>query len=123
MKGSWSLSAKIVFRIRAMFRGFWNALTKVFSPRWRRWLIPVRMAVADLMNSLKGLFASFGSGEVTKRRFRLAKVWRDAWRNCRRRSGRRGAGLVYLVEGIKFLAGIASHVIGYVSSLCSGLFI
>ncbi len=121
LEGLVTTVGKIVFRIRAMFQGFWTALTKSFH-RVGGWLIPVRMAVADLMNSLKGLFASFGSGEVTS----AVSVWQKFGETLGEIAGGvlEGAAraLVYLVDGIKFLAGILGHVIGYVSSLCSGLF-
>lgn len=121
LEGLVTTIGKIVFRIRAMFQGFRDAISKSFH-RASAWLIPVRMAVADLMNSLKGLFASFGSGEVTS----AVSVWQKFGETLGQISGGvlEGAAqaLTWLVTGIRVLAGILGHVIGYVSALCSGLF-
>lgn len=112
---------KIVFRIRAMFQGFWNTLQQSFH-RASALLIPVRMAVADLLNSLKSLFSSFGGGEVNS----AVSTWEKFGEILGKIAGGilEGAArsLSWLVEGIRFMAGILGHVIGYISALCSSLF-
>lgn len=112
---------KIIFRIKSMFQGFWNALQQSFH-RVGGLLIPVRMAVADLMNSLKSLFSSFGGGEVKS----AVSTWEQFGVTLGKIAGGvlEGAAraLSWLVEGIRFLGGILGHVIGFVSALCSSLF-
>lgn len=113
--------SKIVFRIKSMFQGFWNALQQSFH-RASALLIPVRIAVADLLNSLKSLFSSFGGGEVNS----TVSIWEKFGETLGKIAGGvlegAASALSWLVEGIKFLAGILGHVIGYISALCSSLF-
>lgn len=56
--------SRVVYRIQALFRGFGKALSTAFE-RIDVILLPVRLAVAELMRAISSLFGVFTGNEVT----------------------------------------------------------
>ena len=113
--------SRIVYRIQAVFKGFSKALSTVFA-RIDVIFVPVRLAVAELMQSLSGLFGAFSGNEVTS----AASSWEAFGAVLGELAGGILEGLatafVWLVDGVKLFASIIGYAVDWVSALCSGLF-
>lgn len=113
--------SRIVYRIQAVFKGFGKALSTAFA-RIDVLFVPVRLAVAELMQALSGLFGVFSGDEVTSAA--------SSWEAFGAAMGELGGGvleglataLVWLVEGVKLFASVIGYALDWVSALCSGLF-
>ena len=113
--------SRVVYRIQALFRGFRDALSTSFE-RIQVIFLPLRMAVADLMQSLGGLFGLFTGNEITSAT--------SSWEAFGSALGELAGGvleglaqaLAWVLEGIRQFATIIGYALGWVSSLCSGLF-
>lgn len=112
---------KIVYRIRAIFVGFRNALRKAFE-RIDVILVPVRLAVAELMQAVGGLFGAFGGLEVTS----SAAAWEAFGAVLGEIAGGVLQGLArafaWLVSGLRVVCTVAGYVIDGVSGLIGWLF-
>ena len=113
--------SRVVYRIQAVFRGFSKALGNAFA-RIDVIFVPVRLAVAELMQALSGLFGLFTGDEVTS----AASVWEAFGAALGELAGGVLEGLatafVWLVDGIRLFASVIGYALDWVSSLCSGLF-
>lgn len=113
--------SRIVYRIQAVFKGFSKALSTVFA-RIDVIFVPVRLAVAELTQSLSGLFGAFSGNEVTS----AASSWEAFGAVLGELAGGILEGLatafVWLVDGVKLFASIIGYAVDWVSALCSGLF-
>ena len=113
--------SRIVYRIRALFTGFGTALESSFA-RIDVIFVPVRLAVAQLMQSLRGLFGAFSGNEVTS----AASAWEAFGAALGEIAGGVLEGLatalVWLVDGLRLFASVIGYALDWVSFLCSGLF-
>ena len=113
--------SRVVYRIQAVFRGFSKALGNAFA-RIDVIFVPVRLAVAELMQALSGLFGLFTGDEVTS----AASVWEAFGAALGELAGGVLEGLAtafaWLVDGIRLFASVIGYALDWVSSLCSGLF-
>ena len=113
--------SRIVYRIRALFTGFGTALESSFA-RIDVIFVPVRLAVAELMQSLRGLFGAFSGNEVTS----AASAWEAFGAALGEMAGGVLEGLatalVWLVDGLRLFASVIGYALDWVSFLCSGLF-
>lgn len=113
--------SRIVYRIQAMFKGFSKALSTAFA-RIDVIFVPVRLAVAELMQALSGLFGAFSGNEVTS----AASSWEAFGTVLGELAGGVLEGLatafVWLVDGVRLFVSIIGYAVDWVSALCSGLF-
>lgn len=113
--------SRIVYRIQAFFTGFRQSLSRTFA-RIDVVFVPVRLAVAELMQTLSGLFGAFSGDEVTS----AASGWEAFGAALGELAGGLLEGLatafVWLVDGIKLFASVIGYAVDWVSALCSGLF-
>lgn len=113
--------SRIVYRIQAVFKGFSKALGSTFD-RIDVIFVPVRLAVAELMQTLSGLFGMFSGDEVTS----AASSWEAFGAVLGEIAGGVLEGLatafVWLVDGVRPFASIIGYAVDWVSALCSGLF-
>lgn len=113
--------SRIVYRIQALFKGFGTALESSFA-RIDVIFVPVRLAVAELMQSLRGLFGAFSGNEVTS----AASSWEAFGAALGEMAGGVLEGLatalVWLVDGLRLFASVIGYALDWVSFLCSGLF-
>ncbi len=113
--------SRIVYRIQAVFKGFSKALSTAFA-RIDVIFMPVRLAVAEFMQALSGLFGMFSGDEVTS----AASSWEAFGAALGEVAGGVLEGLtqafVCLVDGVRLFASIIGYAVDWVSALCSGLF-
>ena len=113
--------SRVVYRIQALFRGFRDALSASFE-RIQVIFLPLRMAVAELMQTLGGLFGLFTGNEITS----ATSSWEAFGATLGELAGGVLEGLAqafaWIIEGIQQFATIIGYALGWVSTLCSGLF-
>lgn len=113
--------SRVVYRIQTLFRGFRDALSASFE-RIQVIFLPLRMAVAELMQTLGGLFGLFTGNEITS----ATSSWEAFGATLGELAGGVLEGLAqafaWVIEGIQQFATIIGYALGWVSSLCSGLF-
>lgn len=113
--------SRVVYRIQALFRGFRDALSASFE-RIQVIFLPLRMAVAELMQTLGGLFGLFRGNEITS----ATSSWEAFGATLGELAGGVLEGLAqafaWIIEGIQQFATIIGYALGWVSTLCSGLF-
>ena len=113
--------SRVVYRIQALFRGFRDELSASFE-RIQVIFLPLRMAVAELMQTLGGLFGLFTGNEITS----ATSSWEAFGATLGELAGGVLEGLAqafaWVIEGIQQFATIIGYALGWVSSLCSGLF-
>lgn len=113
--------SRIVYRIQAVFKGFSKALSTAFA-RIDVIFVPVRLAVAELMQALSGLFGLFTGNEVTS----AASSWEAFGAALGEIAGGvlegLATGFAWLVDGVRLFASIIGYALNWVSMLCSGLF-
>ena len=113
--------SRVVYRIQALFRGFRDALSASFE-RIQVIFLPLRMAVAELMQTLGGLFGLFTGNEITS----ATSSWEAFGATLGELAGGGLEGLAqafaWIIEGIQQFATIIGYALGWVSTLCSGLF-
>lgn len=113
--------SRIVYRIQAVFKGFSKELSTAFA-RIDVIFVPVRLAVAEFMQALSGLFGMFSGDEVTS----AASSWEAFGAALGEVAGGVLEGLaqafVCLVDGVRLFASIIGYAVDWVSALCSGLF-
>lgn len=111
--------SRIVYRIQAVFKGFSKALS-AFA-RIDTVFMPVRLAVAELMQALSGLFGLFTGNEVTS----AASTWEAFGAALGEIAGGVLEGLAmafaWLVDGIRLFASVVGYLIDGVSALCGWL--
>ena len=112
--------SRIVYRIQAVFKGFSKALSAAFA-RIDTVFMPVRLAVAELMQALSGLFGLFTGNEVTS----AASTWEAFGAALGEIAGGVLEGLAtafaWLVDGIRLFASVVGYLIDGVSALCGWL--
>ena len=112
--------SRVVYRIQAVFKGFSKALSNAFA-RIDVIFVPVRLAVAELMQALSGLFGLFTGNEVTS----AASSWEAFGAALGEIAGGVLEGLVtgfaWLVDGVRLFASVIGHLIDGVSALCGWL--
>lgn len=113
--------SRVVYRIQAVFKGFSKALSNAFA-RIDVIFVPVRLAVAELMQTLSGLFGLFTGNEVTS----AASSWEAFGAALGEIAGGvlegLSTGFAWLVDGIRLFASVIGYALDWVSFLCSGLF-
>ena len=113
--------SRVVYRIQAVFKGFSKALSKTFD-RIDVIFVPIRLAVAELMQAVSSLFGVFSGNEVTS----AASAWEAFGAALGEIAGGVLEGLatafVWLVDGIRLFASVIGYALDWVSALCSGLF-
>lgn len=112
--------SRVVYRIQAMFKGFSKALSNAFA-RIDVIFVPVRLAVAELMQALSGLFGLFTGNEVTS----AASSWEAFGAALGEIAGGvlegLATGFAWLVDGVRLFASVIGHLIDGVSALCGWL--
>ena len=112
--------SRVVYRIQAVFRGFSKALSTAFA-RIDVIFVPVRLAVAELMQALSGLFGLFTGNEVTS----AASAWEAFGAALGELAGGLleglATGFAWLVDGIRLFASAVGYLIDGVSALCGWL--
>ena len=112
--------SRVVYRIQAVFKGFSKALSKTFD-RIDVIFVPVRLAVAELMQAVSSLFGVFSGNEVTS----AASAWEAFGAALGELAGGVLEGLAtafaWLVDGIRLFASVIGHLIDGVSALCGWL--
>ncbi len=112
--------SRVVYRIQAVFRGFSKALSTAFA-RIDVIFVPVRLAVAELMQALSSLFGVFSGNEVTS----AASAWEAFGAALGELAGGLLEGLAtafaWLVDGIRLFASAVGYLIDGVSALCGWL--
>ena len=112
--------SRVVYRIQAVFKGFSKALSNAFA-RIDVIFVPVRLAVAELMQALSGLFGLFTGNEVTS----AASSWEAFGAALGEIAGGVLEGLVtgfaWLVDGVRLFVSVIGHLIDGVSALCGWL--
>ena len=112
--------SRIVYRIQAVFKGFSKALSNAFA-RIDVIFVPVRLAVAELMQALSGLFGLFTGNEVTS----AASSWEAFGAALGEIAGGvlegLATGFAWLVDGVRLFASVIGHLIDGVSALCGWL--
>ena len=112
--------SRVVYRIQAVFKGFSKALSNAFA-RIDVIFVPVRLAVAELMQALSGLFGLFTGNEVTS----AASSWEAFGAALGEIAGGVLEGLAtafaWLVDGIRLFASVVGYLIDGVSALCGWL--
>lgn len=113
--------SRVVYRIQALFRGFSKSLSTAFG-RINVIFVPVRLAVAELMQAVSSLFDVFSGNEVTS----AASAWEAFGAALGELAGGVLEGLatafVWLVDGIRLFASAIGYALDWVSAFCSGLF-
>ncbi len=112
--------SRVVYRIQAVFKGFSKALSTAFA-RIDVIFVPVRLAVAELMQALSGLFGLFTGNEVTS----AASSWEAFGAALGEIAGGvlegLATGFAWLVDGVRLFASVIGHLIDGVSALCGWL--
>lgn len=112
--------SRVVYRIQAVFKGFSKALSNAFA-RIDVILVPVRLAVAELMQALSGLFGLFTGNEVTS----AASSWEAFGAALGEIAGGvlegLATGFAWLVDGVRLFVSVIGHLIDGVSALCGWL--
>jgi len=112
--------SRVVYRIQAVFKGFSKALSNAFA-RIDTVFVPVRLAVAELMQALSGLFGLFTGNEVTS----AASSWEAFGAALGEIAGGvlegLATGFAWLVDGVRLFASVIGHLIDGVSALCGWL--
>ena len=112
--------SRVVYRIQAVFKGFSKALSNAFA-RIDVIFVPVRLAVAELMQALSGLFGLFTGNEVTS----AASSWEAFGAALGEIAGGvlegLATGFAWLVDGVRLFAPVIGHLIDGVSALCGWL--
>ena len=112
--------SRVVYRIQAVFKGFSKALSNAFA-RIDVIFVPVRLAVAELMQALSGLFGLFTGNEVTS----AASSWEAFGAALGEIAGGvlegLATGFTWLVDGVRLFASVIGHLIDGVSALCGWL--
>lgn len=112
--------SRVVYRIQAVFRGFSKALSTAFD-RINVIFVPVRLAVAELMQAFSGLFGVFSSNEVTS----AASSWEAFGAALGELAGGVLEGLAtafaWLVDGVRLFASAVGYLINGVAGLCGWL--
>lgn len=112
--------SRVVYRIQAVFKGFNKALSNAFA-RIDVIFVPVRLAVAELMQALSGLFGLFTGNEVTS----AASSWEAFGAALGEIAGGvlegLATGFAWLVDGVRLFASVIGHLIDGVSALCGWL--
>ena len=112
--------SRIVYRIQAVFKGFSKALSAAFA-RIDTVFVPVRLAVAELMQGASSLFGLFTGNEVTS----AASTWEAFGAALGEIAGGVLEGLAtafaWLVDGIRLFASVVGYLIDGVSALCGWL--
>ena len=112
--------SRIVYRIQAVFKGFSKALSAAFA-RIDTVFVPVRLAVAELMQAVSSLFGLFTGNEVTS----AASTWEAFGAALGEIAGGVLEGLAtafaWLVDGIRLFASVVGYLIDGVSALCGWL--
>ena len=112
--------SRVVYRIQAVFKGFSKALSNAFA-RFDVIFVPVRLAVAELMQALSGLFGLFTGNEVTS----AASSWEAFGAALGEIAGGvlegLATGFAWLVDGVRLFASVIGHLIDGVSALCGWL--
>ena len=112
--------SRIVYRIQAVFKGFSKALSAAFA-RIDTVFVPVRLAVAELMQGVSSLFGLFTGNEVTS----AASTWEAFGAALGEIAGGVLEGLAtafaWLVDGIRLFASVVGYLIDGVSALCGWL--
>lgn len=113
--------SRVVYRIQAVFKGFSKALAKTFE-RIDVILVPVRLAVAEVMQALSGLFGTFTGNEVSS----AVSSWEAFGVVLGDIAGGVLEGLAtafaWLTDGVKLFVSVVSYAVDWISALCSGLF-
>lgn len=112
--------SRIVYRIQAVFKGFSKSLSTAFA-RIDVIFVPVRLAVAELMQALSGLFGVFSGDEVTS----AASSWEAFGAVLGEIAGGVLEGLAqalaWAVQGVRLFASAVGYLIDGVSGLCGWL--
>lgn len=112
--------SRVVYRIQAVFKGFSKALSNAFA-HIDVIFVPVRLAVAELMQALSGLFGLFTGNEVTS----AASSWEAFGAALGEIAGGvlegLATGFAWLVDGVRLFASVIGHLIDGVSALCGWL--
>ena len=112
--------SRVVYRIQAVFKGFSKALSNAFA-RIDVIFVPVRLALAELMQALSGLFGLFTGNEVTS----AASSWEAFGAALGEIAGGvlegLATGFAWLVDGVRLFASVIGHLIDGVSALCGWL--
>lgn len=112
--------SRIVYRIQAVFKGFSKALSTAFA-RIDVIFVPVRLAVAELMQALSGMFGLFTGDEVTS----AASSWEAFGAALGEIAGGVLEGLAqafaWMVQGVRLFASAVGYLIDGVSALCGWL--
>lgn len=112
--------SRVVYRIQAVFKGFSKALSNAFA-RIDVIFVPVRLAVAELMQALSGLFGLFTGNEVTS----AVSSWEAFGAALGEIAGGvlegLATGFAWLVDGVRLFASVIGHLIDGVSALCGWL--
>ena len=112
--------SRIVYRIQAVFKGFSKALSAAFA-RIDTVFVPVRLAVAELMQAVSSLFGLFTGNEVSS----AASTWEAFGAALGEIAGGVLEGLAtafaWLVDGIRLFASVVGYLIDGVSALCGWL--
>ena len=112
--------SRIVYRIQAVFKGFSKALSTAFA-RIDVIFVPVRLAVAELMQALSGMFGLFTGNEVTS----AASSWEAFGAALGEIAGGVLEGLAQafarVVQGVRLFASAVGYLIDGVSALCGWL--
>lgn len=112
--------SRVVYRIQAVFKGFSKTLSNAFA-RIDVIFVPVRLAVAELMQALSGLFGLFTGNEVTS----AASSWEAFGAALGEIAGGvlegLATGFAWLVDGVRLFASVIGHLIDGVSALCGWL--
>ena len=112
--------SRVVYRIQAVFKGFSKALSNAFA-RIDVIFVPVRLAVAELMQALSGLFGLFTGNEVTS----AASSWEAFGAALGEIAGGvlegLATGFAWLVDGVRLFVSVIGHLIDGVSVLCGWL--
>ncbi len=113
--------SRVVYRIQAVFRGFRDALAASFE-RIQVIFLPLRMAVAELMQSLGSLFGLFTGNEVTS----ATSSWEAFGTALGEIAGGVLEGLAqavaFVIQGVMQFATVIGYALDWVASLCGGLF-
>ena len=112
--------SRVVYRIQAVFKGFSKALSNAFA-RIDTVFVPVRLAVAELMQAVSSLFGLFTGNEVTS----AASSWEAFGAALGEIAGGvlegLATGFAWLVDGVRLFVSVIGHLIDGVSVLCGWL--
>lgn len=108
---------RLVYRIQAVFKGFRKSLSKTFA-QIDVMLVPVRLAVAELLQAIGGLFGAFRGDEITS----SAASWEAFGAALGELAGGVLEGAVqaftWAVAVVKLFASAVGYLIDGVSALC-----